>query len=160
MTEVAQVCEPLWLFAPWMDVALQEFGEREIPGPKDNARIQLYYEVSVGKWAAELHDEVAWCSAFAGFSMIRAGYTSTRSLKARSWLNYGVPQDGPRLGSLLVFWRGSPDGDEGHVAFEIGATPTHHLCLGGNQNNMVTIKPYPRERLLGRRWPTKRLLVA
>jgi hypothetical protein len=54
----------------------------------------------------------------------------------------------PQLGDIVVFWREKKDSWKGHVGFYINETNTHINVLGGNQNNMVCIKPYPKSRLL------------
>jgi peptidoglycan hydrolase-like protein with peptidoglycan-binding domain len=38
---------------------------------------------------------------------------------ARNWLKFGV-ETKPRLGAVMVFWRGSRNGISGHVAFYVG----------------------------------------
>jgi uncharacterized protein (TIGR02594 family) len=73
---------------------------------------------------------------------------------ARNWLNFGVPLPRPAVGSVVVFWRGSKSGWSGHVGFVIGRDAKDNLMvLGGNQGDMVSIKPFGRDRVLGYRWP-------
>jgi len=45
------------------------------------------------------------------------------------------------LDDLLIFSRG---GSSGHVGFYAGETKTHYLVLGGNQDDQVNYKWYPK----------------
>jgi uncharacterized protein (TIGR02594 family) len=102
----------------------------------------------------EIHDdEVAWCAAFVGAMLKRAGYPGSGSLAARSYLNYGRKIDKPEPGCIVVFWRGSPTSWEGHVAFYVRDDGSHIRVLGGNQGNAVTEASYPRKQVLGYRMP-------
>jgi len=137
--------QPEWLAAAWA-----ELGQREIAGNADNARIRAFFR-DVGQ-PASLHDEVAWCAAFVGACLERAGLASTRSLMARSYLRWGDAVSAPRFGAVAVLSRGS-DPSAGHVGFLIGETASHLVLLGGNQADAVSVAAYPRARLLGLRWP-------
>src|SRR5512138_3265083 len=122
----------------------------EVAGRRHNARI-LEYHSATRLRATE--DEVAWCSSFACWCMEQAGVPSTRSAAARSWLEWGEPLDAPRPGAVAVFTRGA-NPNQGHMGFVIGAEATGDIwLLGGNQDNAVSVKLYPRGRLLGLRWP-------
>jgi surface antigen len=56
--------------------------------------------------------------------------------------------------SLVVFWRGSRDGWQGHVGFISGVNSDGSLqVLGGNQGNSVNITRFDRSRVLAYRWP-------
>ena len=73
---------------------------------------------------------------------------------ARNWLNFGracarVP------GAVVVFWRGSRSGWQGHVGFVAGQdrSGSRVYTLGGNQSNRVSVVPLGADRVLGYRWP-------
>ena len=149
MTVYGMGDEP-WHDAPWMPLALAELGQREVPGDADNPRIVEYHSYTAGR--ARTPDAVPWCSSFANFCMRRAGERCAGSKAARSWLKWGVPCE-YRLGAVVVFWRKARNSPSGHVAFVVGETADSVLCLGGNQSNAVCVKPYPKRRLLGYRWP-------
>jgi uncharacterized protein (TIGR02594 family) len=146
----------------WVDVALHELksGVEEIPGPSHEARIIQYHRATTLK-ASE--DEVPWCSSFVNWCVERAGYTTTKSARARSWLAWGTDIDPPAYGCVVIIKRGggSQPGPEvldakGHVGFFMGfADPRHIQILGGNQGNRVSIRPYPAARVLGYRWAKK-----
>jgi uncharacterized protein (TIGR02594 family) len=73
---------------------------------------------------------------------------------AINWLKFGVSCD-PRVGAVLVFWRGSPTGWQGHVGFYVGEDATHYHVLGGNQSDQVSVARIAKNRLRpdGCRWP-------
>ena len=87
--------QPAWLATAWA-----ELGQREVAGAADNARIRAFFR-DVGQ-PPSLHDEVAWCAAFAGACLERAGHASTRSLMARSYLRWGAALDEGRFGAVAV----------------------------------------------------------
>lgn len=135
---------------PWMDIAWAELGQREAPGAATNARIAAYFR-DAGH-AEVRDDETAWCSAFVGAALERAGLASTRSLMARSYLDWGVPIATPDPGAITVLSRGT-DPATGHVGFLVGLTASKVILLGGNQYDAVTVEAFDRTRLLGFRLP-------
>ena len=69
-------------------------------------------------------------------------------------LAFGVPQQKPALGDVLVFWRGASSGFNGHVGLYVGEDAQAFHALGGNQSDRVMIKRIAKSRLLGcRRCP-------
>jgi uncharacterized protein (TIGR02594 family) len=134
----------------WMVLARSDLGETEVAGSADNPRVLGYYR-DAGH-AEVAHDEVAWCAAFVGACLERAGISCTRSLLARSYMAWGEAITEPRLGCIAVFARGS-NALQGHVGFYAGTSADGILVLGGNQSNSVRIAAQPPSRLLGYRWP-------
>ena len=130
-------------------IALKEFGVKEIVGKNHNPEVLKYFTETGHKWVKD--DETAWCSAFANWVCKKAGLEYSGALNARSWLNIGCEVDTPEVGDVVVFWRGNPDGWQGHVAFFIRETKNWIYVLGGNQNNQVKISAYHKNRLLGYR---------
>lgn len=134
-------------------LASEELGMREVQGPRHNPDIvQMFADVG-HSWVKD--DETAWCAAFVGAMLERAGLPSTRKLNARSYNEWGeaVPLVSAQPGDLVVFSRGDPNGWQGHVGFFVNRTDTHIEVLGGNQADQVSIAGYPVSRLLGvRRW--------
>jgi uncharacterized protein (TIGR02594 family) len=135
---------------PWLSAAWRELGQKEIGGQSDNARIVGYFREAGHAYVKD--DETAWCAAFLGAMLERAGRRSTRSLRARSYVTWGAPLATARLGAIAVLSRGS-DPALGHVGFVAGATETSLFLLGGNQNNAVSVQAFARTRLLALRWP-------
>ena len=138
--------EPLWLL-----LARGEMGIKEAPGSADNADVVQFY-AEAGHPEVK-HDSVAWCSAFCGAMLHRAGIKPSGSLMARSYLHWGQKLDAPKVGCVAVLWRGSPDADTGHVGFVTEAGGDFIKLLGGNQGDAVSIETFPRSRVLGFRWP-------
>ena len=130
------------------DIARSYIGTTEGPGPADNPTIMEMY-ASVGHDWVE-HDSVAWCAAFVGHCLERAGIRSTRKLTARSYLDWGVPVDvmNARQGDIGVIPRGSSSW-QGHVFFIDRIEGQWVWGLGGNQDDAVNVKRYPVSKLLG-----------
>ena len=130
------------------DIARSYIGLSEGPGPADNPVIMEMY-ASVGHDWVE-HDSVAWCAAFVGHCLERAGIRSTRKLTARSYLDWGVPIEvvDAQQGDIGVIPRGSSSW-QGHVFFIDRIEGQWVWGLGGNQDDAVNVKRYPVSKLLG-----------
>ena len=130
------------------EIAQSYIGTTEGLGPEDNPAIMAMY-ASVGHDWVE-HDSVAWCAAFVGHCLEKAGLRSTRRLNARSYLDWGIPVDlaEAQEGDIVVFSRGSKSW-QGHVGFFVKAAGAMIEVLGGNQSDAVTIQRYAKSRLLG-----------
>lgn len=137
---------------PWYAEARRLIGAREAPGKADNPDII--------NWAEDLDlrypgDDVPWCGLFVAHciaSQLPEEPLPDNPLGARNWLKFGVAQE-PSDGAVLVFWRGSSSGWQGHVGFYAGEDGAAFHVLGGNQSNAVNIARISRGRLLGTRWP-------
>jgi uncharacterized protein (TIGR02594 family) len=132
------------------EIAQTYIGTTEGPGPENNPVIMEMY-ASVGHDWVE-HDSVAWCAAFVGHCLERAGIRSTRKLTARSYLDWGVPVeiDDAQPGDIAVIPRGASSW-QGHVFFIDRVEGPWVWGLGGNQSDAVTVKRYPISKLLGLR---------
>jgi uncharacterized protein (TIGR02594 family) len=128
-----------------LDIALSQYGISEFPGDDSNPEIDKYF----GELGFEYREETAWCSAFLNWCCYRTDNSRTRKLNARSWLNIGEKVEGPRVGDIIILWREDPDSWKGHVGIYINEQDVYYNVLGGNQNNSVCIKQYPKHRLLG-----------
>lgn len=134
---------------PWMAEAWAEYGQRERAGDADNPRIvRMLAELG----HSGLGDGTPWCAAFVGACLERAGVTSTRSLLARSYCNWGRPAQEMDLGTVVVLSRGA-DPALGHVGFLVGESGGNLLVLGGNQSDAVGVAAFPRDRLVAFRQP-------
>jgi uncharacterized protein (TIGR02594 family) len=130
------------------EIARGLIGTTEGPGPEDNPAVMEMY-ASVGHDWVE-HDSVAWCAAFVGHCLERAGLRSTRKLTARSYLDWGVPVEvaDAQPGDIAVIPRGSSSW-QGHVFFIDRIEGAWVWGLGGNQGDAVNIKRYRVSKLLG-----------
>lgn len=132
----------------WLEIALEEKGVHETPGPKATARIVEYDKATSLKATS---DEVPWCAAFACWCLEQAGIKSPRSAAAASFLEWGKDiGDTPERGCIVVMSR--PGGN--HVCFYTGAADDETItCLGGNQADQVKESNFPVERVISYRWP-------
>jgi uncharacterized protein (TIGR02594 family) len=136
--------------APWLDIALREAGVKTFVTGTSNPRVEEYHRsVSAAVW----NDKIPWCSSFLYWCMQQADIPGSRSALARSWLDWGVPLSEPTCGCIVVLWREQPDSRKGHVGLFLKQDSTHIHLWGGNQLNEVREHSYPRNMVLGFRWP-------
>ncbi len=130
------------------EIAKKNVGLKEWPGAKHNPEIVAMFEAADNGWVKD--DETPWCAAFVGAILGQAGMSGTGRLNARSYLNWGEAVDLAKAvqGDIVVFWRGTRDGWQGHVGFFSGLKDGKVQVLGGNQGNAVSIAEYPVSRLL------------
>jgi uncharacterized protein (TIGR02594 family) len=128
---------------------LRFYGLKEVFGPQHNPVIvKMFHDIGYN-WVNDY--ETAWCSASLNYFCKKLGYKRSGELDARSWLKVGLPVSEPLLGDVVVFWRGSIDSWQGHVGIYINTQGNQVYCLGGNQENMIGINPFPKSRVLGYR---------
>ena len=135
-----------------LTTAVQLYGTAEQPGPNNNPSI-LEWAKAVGLDKQYKADSIAWCGLFMAYAALQAGFDPPQinPLGARNWLGFGVPQDVAMLGDVLVFWRERETGFKGHVGIYVGESRDRYYVLGGNQQDMVSIAPVAKARLLGAR---------
>ncbi len=134
-----------------LKVAIEELGQKEIQGEKSNKQVVKYhaYAREDNDLSKGLADDVPWCSSFVCYVLENSGLGSTNSMAARSYLDWGKSTMGKALpGDIVVFWRGSKDGWQGHVGFYVDETDSFIYVLGGNQNDSVNITRYSKTKLL------------
>lgn len=139
-------------FPLWIPIARGELGTKEIEGQQHNPRILEYHSATT---PAGQTDEIPWCSAFVNWVMKKAGYSTTESPLARSWLKWGRRLRNPELGCVVILSRGREKW-MGHVGFYMGPgknDPSFIRVLGGNQGDQVSIEEFGRFRVLGYRMP-------
>lgn len=138
---------------PWFVHAKNLIGTKEAPGAADNPVI-LDWAKDLDIWYPD--DNTAWCGLFVahciGVTLPQEPLPSN-PLGARNWMLFGE-ETPPVRGSVLVFWRGSPEGWKGHVGFYHSEDRVCYNVLGGNQSNSVSIARIKKDRLLGARWPS------
>lgn len=142
------------------ELAQAEMGTKEIAGPKHNPVVVAYFRDA--GFAGIQDDETAWCAAFVGAMLKRAGIKPSGSLAARSYLQWGekVAIEDARPGDIVVFRRGNSTW-QGHVGFFVRQNAKTITVLGGNQANEVNQRNYSTADLLGvRRVPASRPNIA
>ena len=120
----------------------------------NNPKVVAYFKDSGNPGVTD--DETAWCAAFVGAMLKRAGIKGTGKLNARSYLDWGTPVErkNAQPGDVVVFRRGNSSW-QGHVAFFVKDRGALIEVLGGNQSNAVNVKGYQASALLGIRRPPK-----
>jgi uncharacterized protein (TIGR02594 family) len=124
-------------------------GEKEWPGARHNPVIVGFFSAS---GAPNINDdETPWCAAFVGAVLAQIGLQGTGKLNARSYLDWGVEVHIRDVmpGDVVVFWRGQPNGWQGHVGFVVRIDGDRVIVRGGNQGNAVSDASYPLSQLLG-----------
>lgn len=130
---------------------LKIYGTSETPGPGNNPAI-MEWAKAAGLEKVYRNDATAWCGLAMAYIALQAGWDPPLNpLGARNWLAFGTPQKKPGLGDVLVFWRGSVKGFNGHVGLYVGEDAEAYHVLGGNQGDRVSIKRILKTRLLGAR---------
>ncbi|WP_249144151.1 hypothetical protein [Bradyrhizobium lablabi] len=136
---------------PWFQKALHEIGFHETG---NNQGIDRY--IALGHCGA-LGDP--WCAIFANAMLESSGIAGTRSASSQSFRSNPnfVQLQGPALGAIVVFWRGTQDSGLGHVGFYRGENANSVWTLGGNENDMVQIEALAKSSstfgLIGYWWP-------
>jgi uncharacterized protein (TIGR02594 family) len=136
---------------PWYQWALHEIGFHETG---NNQGIERY--IGLAHCGAPGQP---WCAILANAALESSGIPGSRSPSSQSFRSHPefVQLDGPALGAIAVFWRGSKDSGLGHVGFYRGEDANHVWTLGGNENDMVQIealaKDSPTFGLIGYWWP-------
>lgn len=126
----------------WFEL-MKYYGMKEIPGSLHNATILSWWKRLGYDYIED--DETAWCSLTINIMALECGIEHTGKLDARSWMKIGKPVSDPSIGHVAVFYRGTRSGWQGHVGLFAGYDKTKEkvITLGGNQNNMITLWPYP-----------------
>lgn len=135
---------------PWMQEAVSV---RDLHEVRDRAVLSKWFDKSVS-WIDPR--EVPWCGAFVATCLRKYNpnlVLPDNPLGARGWSKFGKSAH-PGLGSILVFWRVSPNSWQGHVGFYYAEDDTHFHVLGGNQSNAVTVSRIAKNRLIASRWPS------
>ncbi|MCU0828487.1 MAG: TIGR02594 family protein [Tabrizicola sp.] len=137
---------------PWLAEAKRLIGTTEVAGPGNNPAILAMAQAPDIGFSS---DETPWCGLFVAHcisSTLPDEPIPANPLGARQWLKFGRTVD-PQFGSVLVFWRGSPSGWQGHVGFYWAEDDLHYHVLGGNQSNSVNVSRMAKSRLLAATWP-------
>jgi uncharacterized protein (TIGR02594 family) len=137
---------PLWLLEAlrWLDV-------KESPGGADNPQILEWAREEGGSIAkAFRQDSIPWCALFANMVLTKTACKGTETLWALDFANWGQKLAGPAVGAFVPMARHGG----GHIAIVVGRDQHGNLmCIGGNQADAVNIKPFPKARPVGYRWP-------
>lgn len=134
---------------PWVNIARSQLGLKEVPGPKHNPKILEYWAAAKASWFAD--DETPWCGGFMAYCMVKSGIAPPKDAwRAISWAGWGKSCM-PQFGAVGVKKRVGGN----HVFLIVGITPDrkYYKCLGGNQDNMVSIIDIACGEVTALRWP-------
>lgn len=133
--------------------ALEYYGIKEILGGSVNKKVLGF----LNDVSSKKHEKnIPWCAAFVGSMLKKCGFKYSSKLTARDYLKVGKSVDNPAMGDIVIFWRDSLESWKGHVGIFIAESEHVVYVLGGNQDNTVCIKPYPRNRVIGYQRPIKK----
>ena len=137
--------------------AAGEIGVKEVPGKGDNPQVVKYHAYATVDNKQGMADSVPWCASFIAYCLEQVGMGSTNNKAARSYLKWGVSSaKDPLPGDIVVFWRGSKNGWQGHVGFLVEKKVNGQLyVLGGNQSDAVNIKMFTPYQVLDIRRSSK-----
>ena len=130
-----------------IDLAIAELGTVEW-AQGSNPKVVAYFKDAGHPEVVD--DGIAWCAAFCGAMLKRAGVKPSGSLAARSYLKWGnpVPLDKIQRGDIGVIPRGNSTW-QGHVFFIERVNGKMVVAVGGNQRDSVNRAEYPISALLG-----------
>jgi uncharacterized protein (TIGR02594 family) len=136
---------------PWIGIAFPELGTREVPGERDNKRIQEYLGSTDLFKYPYLPDDTEWCAAFLNWCIEKTHLESANSALVFPWRRWGKPLNPPRRGCVVTFkW---DDGGE-HVSFYLGETGNFVIVLGGDQSDAVWVSVYHKKYITSVRVPS------
>jgi uncharacterized protein (TIGR02594 family) len=138
----------------WLNHAIEELGEREVPGPKSNPRIMEYRRMAGTDAFAGDDSSVPWCAIFINAMLESAGHKGSASAMARSFVKHPAFErlEAPMVGCITVI-SSSRGPASGHVFFYTGENGLFLQGLGGNQNDSVSIEMFQKKKLVGHFWP-------
>lgn len=132
--------------------ALKLFGTVESPGEANNPII-MEWSKEVGVANIYSGDAVPWCGLFMAVVALRAGkqipFHGYDTIRALSWVRFGLHAEAPMLGDVVVFTRATG----GHVALYVGEDAGSFHVLGGNQSDKVCISRIEKHRAIAFRRP-------
>ena len=136
----------------WMERVAGEMGVAEIPGISSGKCVDTYHASLPPPDGKAVHDETAWCSAFANWCIQNSGLKTQPPVdrSARSWMHWGEACE-PTLGCIVVFRRRLStkedkvqaswpkdklikQGSYGHIGFFCAKTEDRVWVCGGNQS--------------------------
>jgi uncharacterized protein (TIGR02594 family) len=143
---------------PWLTFSARELGTKEIPGTESTPRIFQYRELAGCELKGDDGD-VPWCRIYvcAMLALAKLPYRKDWMARAVERDSNFVRLEGPALGAICSFWRGSRSGGLGHTGFYWGESKGRVLVEGGNESDAVRRAFFPKNGslmgLVGYYWP-------
>lgn len=141
------------MYAPWMIVARNLIGTKELPGKRHNKTILGFLALmkNIGRWGKS-RDETPWCAAFVEYCLQQVGLEGTGNATARSYATWGRPSK-IATGAITVIKRKATGSDRTtgsragfHVGFLVRISRHHYVILGGNQGDAVSVRYFSKKR--------------
>lgn len=144
--------KPVGVELPWITEAEKVIGHHEVV---DSEELRAWLR----KDGATLGDpaKLPWCGDFVETAIKLAlpkEKVPANPYLARNWADWGEDAT-RRYGAVIVFWRGTKKGTQGHVGFATAVDEARGLVevLGGNQGNEVSRAWLGMDRILAWRAP-------
>jgi uncharacterized protein (TIGR02594 family) len=144
--------KPVGVELPWITEAEKVIGHHEVV---DSEELRAWLR----KDGATLGDpaKLPWCGDFVETAIKLAlpkEKVPANPYLARNWADWGEDAT-RRYGAVIVFWRGTKKGTQGHVGFATAIDEARGLVevLGGNQGNEVSRAWLGMDRILAWRAP-------
>ncbi|REG45849.1 TIGR02594 family protein [Paracoccus versutus] len=137
-------------YFPWMQIALLKMGLHE---RRDIIELSKFL-VADGRTLGDPSRNL-WCGDFVQTCIaiaIPEAPVPVNPYASREWMKFGQAVE-PCFGSILVFWRKSVSGGEGHVGFYYSEDSESFHVLGGNQGDSVSISKVHKSRFLSAQLP-------
>lgn len=131
-------------------IARAEIGVSEVPGQVMNPRIKEYFDTTGYHPTDDSGATNAWCSAFIGFVVQKAGLVPTGSASAKSWEKWGVAGK-PTPGAIVTFERSGGSGR--HVGLIESVDYSTVNIISGNDRDSVRRSVRPIESIMACRVP-------
>jgi len=146
LASTSEILRPLWVTE-----ALKWLNTKEALGAADNPQILEWAREEGGSIARDYtHDSIPWCALFANMVLAKVGLKGTGTLWALDFATWGVPVAAAAVGAFAPMKRAGG----GHIAIVVGRDQHGNLmCVGGNQSDEVSIRPFPANRPVGYRFP-------
>lgn len=143
-----------FILVPWLEAAIAELGEAEIPGPASNPKIIDYRRLAGLEGLAGEDGAVPWCALFVNAMLAQAGCRGSGSAMARSFVRHPDFErlEAPQVGCITVL-SSNRGPASGHVFFYTGENGLFLQGLGGNQNDQVSLAMVAKARLVAHLWP-------
>lgn len=146
---------PLETYPPHLLMALKQLGRRE--GLDDDWIVNLFKYTNYKTNSSS----TPWCAAFICWLMAMNRFQNNKSAAAFSQCRLGEKCPDNEIGAIMV-WEHLTGSLKGHFHVNIlikKLDATTWQCVGGNQNNQVSVKKYgaPDYQLMASRRPLKEL---
>ncbi|MGR9500098.1 TIGR02594 family protein (plasmid) [Rhizobium leguminosarum] len=139
---------------PWLRIAVGEVGVRESGNELDPKISQYWSATNIP--LSNVDAATPWGCAFVSWVVDQAALDGNlRSARCADWRNFGTGLDGPTVGAIAVFEPFIREASSGFVGFIKAFDEETLTIVGGNINDSVEIRKFPRSRVNSYRWPIK-----